>query len=150
VVMRFGKLELVRNQWRKFKFKIDTTGMYVNLPTFDPTVVNTLAVNLEENDQRQPIPYKVPPEIRRQELLSNNNVLQFQNEQSLSLQVCPLVLNEARGVFKTMNLDMRQYGKLKMFIHAEKFAGSVLDDNDLNAVIRIGNDFAGNYYEIKI
>ena len=68
VVMRFGKLELVRNQWRKFKFKIDTTGMYMNIPTFDPTVVNTLAVNLEENDQRQPIPYRIPPDIRRQEL----------------------------------------------------------------------------------
>ena len=24
VVMRFGKMELVRNQWRKFQFEIDT------------------------------------------------------------------------------------------------------------------------------
>jgi cell surface protein SprA len=32
VVMRFGKLELVRNQWRKFRNKIDTTGQYVSLP----------------------------------------------------------------------------------------------------------------------
>lgn len=150
VVMRFGKLELVRNQWRKFKYKIDTTGMFVNLPANDPTNVNILAVNLEENDQRQPIPYKMPPGIYRQEQLSNNNVQIFQNEQSLSLQVCPLALHDTRGVFKTMNLDMRHYGRVLMFIHAEKFQGTQLEDNDLNAVIRIGNDFSSNYYEIKI
>jgi cell surface protein SprA len=149
-VMRFGKLELVRNQWRKFKYKIDTTGMFVNLPANDPTNVNILAVNLEENDQRQPIPYKLPPGIYRQEQLSNNNIQIFQNEQSLSLQVCPLGYNDARGLFKTMNMDMRQYGRMLMFIHAEKFQGTQLEDGDLNAVIRIGNDFSGNYYEIKI
>ena len=31
VVMRFGKLELVRNQWRKFRNKIDTTGIIYQL-----------------------------------------------------------------------------------------------------------------------
>src|SRR4029079_7419573 len=51
VVMRFAKLELVRNQWRKFNSKIDETGQFVNLPAPDPTTVNILAVNVEENDQ---------------------------------------------------------------------------------------------------
>ena len=50
--MRFGKLELVRNQWRKFQYEIDTTGNYTSLPGNDPVEFNTLAVNLEENDQR--------------------------------------------------------------------------------------------------
>jgi len=151
VVMRFGKLELVRNQWRKFKNKIDTTGMYTTLPVPDPTTVNVLAVNIEENDQREPIPYRIPPGIERQQQLSNNNVALFLNEQSLSVQVCDLLQHDARGVFKTMNLDMRQYGKLSMFIHAESVPGQQqLADGDLAAVIRIGNDFSGNYYEIKI
>ncbi len=151
VVMRFGKLELVRNQWRKFKNKIDTTGMYTNLPTPDPTTVNVLAVNIEENDQRQPIPYRIPPGIERQQQLSNNNVNLFLNEQSLSMQVCGLPQYEARGLFKTMNMDMRQYGKLSMFIHAESVVGAQpIEDGDLRAVVRIGNDFSGNYYEVKI
>ncbi|HEX7904082.1 MAG TPA: cell surface protein SprA [Chitinophagaceae bacterium] len=153
VVMRFGKLELVRNQWRKFKFQIDTSGNYVNLPANDPTTVNTLAVNLEENDQREPIRYVTPPGIERQQQLSNNNVQLFLNEQSLSVQVKDLDNGQARGVFKTMNLDMRQYGKLKMFIHAERIkdcGGNILEDNDLMAIVRIGNDFSGNYYEIRI
>lgn len=151
VVMRFGKLELVRNQWRKFQYEIDTTDRYV-APTPGASVeFNTLAVNLEENDQRQPIRYEQPPGIERQQQLSNNNVQLFLNEQSLSVQVCNLPVGKSRGVFKTVNLDMRQYGKLRMFIHAEsRFNDANLKDNDLTAVIRIGNDFQGNYYEVRI
>ncbi|MFN8290082.1 MAG: cell surface protein SprA [Chitinophagaceae bacterium] len=151
MVLRFGKLELIRNQWRKFRYKIDTTGNYVNLPQPDPSTVNTLAVNIEENDQRQPIPYRIPPGIERQQQLSNNNQQLFLNEQALSVQICGLPRNEARGVFKTMNLDMRQYKRLQMFIHAESVQGSQpVQFGDMNAVIRIGNDFSGNYYEVKI
>ena len=151
VVMRFGKLELVRNQWRKFRNNIDTTGQFTNLPAPDPTTVNTLAVNIEENDLRQPIPYRIPPGIERQQQLSNNNVPLFLNEQSLSMQICQLPQHEARGIFKTMNLDLTQYGKMSMFIHAESVQNALpLQDDDLDAVIRIGNDFSGNYYEVRI
>ncbi|MFZ9387074.1 MAG: cell surface protein SprA [Chitinophagaceae bacterium] len=151
VVMRFGKLELIRNQWRKFRYKIDTTGQYTNIPSPDPTAVNTLAVNIEENDQRQPIPYRIPPGIERQQQLSNNNVALLLNEQALSMQVCGLNQKEGRGIFKTLNLDMRQYKRLQMFIHAESVPNyQPIDFGDLNAVIRIGNDFSGNYYEVKI
>lgn len=151
VIMRFGKLELIRNQWRKFKYEIDTSGNYLNLPGTDPVTVNTLAVNLEENDTRQPIPYVIPPGIERQQQYSNNNVQLFLNEQALSVQLCNLPSKESRGVFKTMNLDMRQYAKLKMFIHAEASndPDAILDD-ELTGVVRIGNDFAGNYYEVRI
>jgi cell surface protein SprA len=151
VIMRFGKLELVRNQWRKFQYKLDTTGQYTPLLRPDPTYVNTLAVNIEENDQRQPIPYAIPPGIERQQQLSNNNVTLFLNEQALSMQVCGLNQNEGRGVFKTMSMDMRQYKRLRMFIHAESVQNyQTIEYGDMNAVIRIGNDFSGNYYEIKI
>lgn len=151
VVMRFAKFELVRNQWRKFQYNIDTAGQYVNLPANDPTTVNTLAVNLEENDQREPIPYKVPPGIERQQQLSNNNVQLFLNEQSLSMQVNDLQSKQSRGVFKTMNLDMRQYGKLLMFMHVEaRKDESFVQDGSIVAVVRIGNDFQGNYYEMRI
>jgi len=151
VVMRFGKLELVRNQWRKFKNKIDTTGLNTTLPVPNPTSFNVLAVNVEENDQRQPIHYTIPPGIERQQQLSNNNVSLFLNEQSLSMQVCGLPQYDARGVFKTLNLDMVKYGRLMMFIHAESVQGvQPLNDKDISAVIRIGSDFSANYYEVKI
>ncbi|MEI6947830.1 cell surface protein SprA [Paraflavisolibacter sp. H34] len=151
VVCRFGKLELVRNQWRKFQYETDSSGNYKPLPASDPTTLDILAVNLEENDRRQPIPYRQPPGIERQQQISNNNVQLLLNEQSLSLRACNLQPNTARGVFKTMNLDLRQYGKLSMFIHAESVNNAAdLKDRELNAVVRIGNDFVSNYYEIKI
>jgi cell surface protein SprA len=151
LVARFGKLELVRNQWRKFTYEIDSSGNYKPLPANDPTLVNVLAVNLEENDQRDPINYVQPPGIERQQQLSNNNVQLLQNEQSLSLKLNDLAQDESRGVFKTLNLDLRQYGQLSMFIHAESVKNyTPLNDGDLNAVIRIGSDFVSNYYEIKV
>ncbi|RYY59309.1 MAG: cell surface protein SprA, partial [Chitinophagaceae bacterium] len=151
LVARFGKLELVRNQWRKFTNEIDTLGN-VRPPVTGSTTTEVLAVNLEENDQREPIPYRTPPGIDRQQQLSNNNVQLLQNEQALSVRVCGLQPNESRGVFKTLNMDLRQYGSLSMFIHAESSAspGNDIKDGEMQAVIRIGSDFVSNYYEIKI
>ncbi|HZH67216.1 MAG TPA: cell surface protein SprA, partial [Flavisolibacter sp.] len=151
-VLRFAKLELVRNQWRKLQYEVNTTGVPVPLPTNDPTQVDVLAVNIEENDRRSPIPYRQPPGIERQQQISNNNVQLLLNEQSLSLKVCNLPKTESRGVFKSMNLDLRQYGRLSMFVHVEtsNLPGTDLGTGDLNAVIRIGNDYTTNFYEIKI
>lgn len=150
-VLRFGKLELVRNQWRKFANEIDIQGLGATLPNPDPVKVDILAVNIEENDQRTPIPYRQPPGVERQQQLSNNNVQLLLNEQSLSLRVEQLPKQEVRGVFKTMNLDLRTYGKLSMFVHAESLNASTdIPDDAANAVIRIGTDLTNNYYEIRI
>ncbi|MEK7200050.1 MAG: hypothetical protein AAB212_09050, partial [Bacteroidota bacterium] len=49
------------------------------------------------------------------------------------------------------NLDIRQYGKLSMYLHAESVTGErPLKDNEMYAIVRIGQDFLNNYYEIKI
>ncbi|MDB5232614.1 MAG: sprA [Chitinophagaceae bacterium] len=150
VVLRFAKLDLVRNQWRNFNYQLDTTGSYLPLANNTTTSLNTLAVNLEENSSRQPIPYKIPPGIERVQLLSNNGVNLLQNEQAMSLRVLNLQKNDSRAVFKTMNLDMRRYGRLSMFIHAEAVQPQSLNNGDLTAVIRIGQDFLNNYYEVRI
>jgi cell surface protein SprA len=149
-VLRFARLDLVRNQWRNFTYNIDTTGSYtpVNNST---TTFNVLAVNLEENSNRTPVNYVMPPGIERVQLLSNNGVNLLQNEQAMSLRLLGLKDGDARGVIKNLNLDMRQYGKLSMFVHAESIPKyPEVKDKELNAVIRIGQDFLNNYYEIKI
>jgi cell surface protein SprA len=77
----------------------------------------------------------------------------LQNEQSMSLRFCNLTRGDARGVQQTFaNRDLRQFGKLSMFIHAENFVKTPdnIKDRDLNAVIRVGADFGSNYYEIRI
>ena len=151
VVMRFGKLELTRNLWRTFKNKIDSSGIYS--PVITSTDFNVGAVNIEENDKRSPLPYRTPKEIQRQQIQSNNGVNLLQNEQSMSLRFCGMGKSDARGVFQTFaNRDIRQYGNLSMYIHAENNVKSPnsIRDKDLNAVIRIGTDFVSNYYEIRI
>ena len=46
---------------------------------------------------------------------------------------------------------MRQYGKMRMFIHAEgRGSDAAIADNSLTAIVRIGNDFQGNYYEVRM
>ncbi|RXK81397.1 T9SS outer membrane translocon Sov/SprA [Filimonas effusa] len=151
VVLRFAKLDLVRNQWRIFAYDLDTTGSYRPVPNSTTTVFDVLAVNLEENSSRQPVPYRIPPGIERVQMLSNNGVNLLQNEQSMSLKVRNLVNGDSRSVFKTMNLDMRQYGRMSMFIHAESVIGQTpVINKELNAVIRIGQDFLNNYYEIRV
>lgn len=151
VVLRFASLNLVRNQWRQFTYNLDTTGSYSPINNSNGTTFNTLSVNLEENSSRQPVNYLIPPGIERVQQLSNNGVNLLQNEQSISLQARNLFSGDARAIFKTMNLDMRQFGKLSMFIHAESVTGQrPVKNGEINAVIRIGQDFLNNYYEIKI
>src|SRR4030095_1407997 len=96
---------------------------YTNIPPVDPVTTNILAVNIEENDSREPIPYRIPPGVDRQQELSHNNVQLLMNEKAPSCSVCGLSKdipnNKTRGIFKTMNLDLRQFGQMSMFIHIE-------------------------------
>ncbi len=150
VVMRFGLLQLTRNVWRKFKYKIDSTGLYS--PT-SATPFNVEAVNIEENDARSPLPYRTPKDIKRVQTLSNNGVNLLQNEQSMSINFCNLRKGDAKAVFQTFaNRDIRQFRKLSMYIHAEQAQNpaNTIVNKDLTAVVRLGTDFVNNYYEVRI
>ena len=153
ITLRFARLDLVRNQWRQFTYEVDNSGEYKLItPENNAAVVNTIAVGLEENGSRTPVNYLVPPGIERVQLLSNNGVNLLQNEQALSIQLNRLQKNTSpRGVFKTMNIDVRRYGSLAMFLHAEnKNRPDVIEKGVITAVIRIGQDFQNNFYEIRI
>ncbi len=119
VVCRFAEFQLIRDSWRNFNYELDTTGQYIPLPANDPTSFDVTAVNIEQNSTRTPIPYVIPPGIERQQQLSTNNVNILLNEQSMSLQICDLLPGESRGVYKNTNYDLRRYGTMDMFIHAE-------------------------------
>lgn len=149
-VLRFAKLELVRNNWRRFTYDFDTSGQYRPVDLAGPTSFNVTAVNIEENDKRDPIPYRIPPGIERVQALSNGGINILQNEQALSMSVCNLQEGDTRGVFRNLNLDIRQYRRLSMFIHAESLKGQApLREKEIWAVVRIGNDFINNFYEVR-
>src|SRR5690606_35600154 len=102
------------------------------------------------NDNRLPIPYRMPPGLERERLNNNNNIIR-QNEQSLSLKVCGLKQNDGRAVYKNFSVDMRQYKNLEMFIHAESLENQTpLSNGKMYAFMRLGNDLTNDYYEIQI
>jgi cell surface protein SprA len=150
VVVRFGELQFTRNTWRPFQYALDTTGNYD--PISNNVTFNIGAVNIQEDDNRLPLPYRTPKDIQRQQVQSADGVNLLLNEQSMTLQFCNLIKNDSRAGFTTFaTKDLRQYGNMKMYIHAESDPNSVvLQDKDLTAVIRIGPDFVSNYYEVRI
>lgn len=143
VIMRFGQFQLVRSEWRRYQFTLDEPGENVPVDDTDPTTFNISTVNLEENAQRTPIPYVLPPGIEREVNLSTAELTE-QNEQSLALSVCNLEDGETRAAYKTTTFDVRRYKTLRMFVHAE---GENLEDGQLYLFVRLGTDFNNNYYE---
>ena len=140
-VLRFATLDLVRSDWRRYTLDLD------NDPTNNSANAefNVGIIGVQENDGN----YVIPPGVRREELNNNNNIIR-QNEQSLVLQTCELEPEDSRGVFKNINVDMRQYKKLRMFLHAEAQDGQMLQEGELTAFIRMGNDFTQNFYQIEV
>lgn len=148
VVLRFATLDLVRDEWRKYNNSLLDGGPYVpNEPT--DCAFDISAVNIEENGSKQPVNYVLPPGVSRVIDPTNPQLRQL-NEQAMVLKVCGLDDGDARSVYKNVNLDVRQYKKLQMFVHAEAMAGQPLNDDDLFVFIRMGSDYQDNYYEYEI
>ena len=150
IVLRFARLELVRGEWRKYGFDLSSPGMQI--PTDDNNVqFDIAAVNLEENGSKQPVNYVLPPGIER-EINSSSAKLLAINEQAMALTVCGLKDGESRAAYKTTQLDVRQYKKLKMYTHAEASPNpnEPLKNNDLHMFIRLGTDYTDNYYEYDV
>ncbi|MEL1253326.1 cell surface protein SprA [Flavobacterium sp. DGU38] len=149
ITVRFGALDLVRGEWRRYDGTLDASDTN---PAGDGTDFDVQAVNIQENSTKCPVNYVMPPNVQREQLYNNNTVIN-QNEQSLALRVSGNGLEEqdSRAAFKNVSLDMRQYKKLKMFLHAESLEKEVaLGDNEMIAFIRFGNDFTENFYQIEI
>ncbi|HSD05829.1 cell surface protein SprA [Flavobacterium sp.] len=149
VTMRFGSLDLVRGEWRRYANSLDPNDLNVN---DDGAVFEAASVNIEQNSNRCPINYVSPPSVVREQLYNNNTVIN-QNEQSLSMRISGTGLEplDGRGAFKNFNVDMRQYNNLKMFLHAESLPGEIeLKDDQMVAFLRIGADYSTDFYQIEI
>ena len=139
-VLRFATLDLVRSDWRRYQLALDDEAGIEN----DNTEFSVGNIGLQENDGN----YVLPPGVELEEL-NNNNTIVRQNEQSLVLQVCDLEEDDSRAAFKNIDIDMRQYKRMRMFMHAQPTL-ETLDDGDLVGFIRMGNDFTENYYQIEV
>ncbi len=140
-VMRFATLDLVRSDWRRYTLDLDSNPSNNS----GDASFNVGVVGLQENEGN----YVLPPGVELEQLNNNNNIIR-QNEQSLVVEVCELEGGDSRGVFKNISIDMRQYNKLKMFMHAEPLEGRSLNAGEMVGFIRMGNDFTQNFYEIQV
>ena len=150
VILRFATLDLLYSTWRKYSEDLMQPGDYVT-GTTEETSFNISTVNIEENGSRQPVPYVLPPGIEREEWYSSGNSYTQLNEQSMSLDVDQLSSGDARAIYRSTSYDLRQYGHMKMFVHAEKkYATDQMNDDDLVLFVRLGTDYTSNYYEYEI
>ena len=145
VLLRFGTLDLVRGDWRHY-----TKSLKDDLSAPDAGAVTEIgSVSLIENGTRQPIPYRMPPGVYREQINQNNTIVS-QNEQALSYTICDLAPRDARGVYKNLNADLRQYKRIKMFVHAERYKNQSLADGDMVAFVRLGSDLSENFYQVEL
>ena len=147
VVCRFASFELVRGEWRRYLNNLsDVNGNTLNNSS---TQFDISVVNIEENTNREPVPYVLPPGVRREILPGATSATQ-QNEQSMVLKVIDLEEGDSRAAFKNVSMDMRNYEKIEMYSHAEGLDEYSLEDDDLDLFIRIGSDYVSNYYEYSV
>lgn len=152
--IRLASLDLVRGEWRNY-----TKGLYQDIANNQYNVANPYAssgsldvqaVSIEENSNRTPINYVLPPGISRQTDPGQAQLIE-QNEQAMVLKVNYLAPKDARAVYKNVTYDMRQYKRLQMFVHAESMLQfEEIEDKELACFIRLGSDLKNNYYEYEI
>ncbi|MCA1750358.1 MAG: cell surface protein SprA [Flavobacteriales bacterium] len=148
VVLRFARLELIRGEWRRYTETLREGEFTPGAP--GTTEFDLLAVNIEENSQRTPLNYVTPPGILR-EIDAGTANLRSLNEQSLVLLVRNLEDGDARAAFRSVDIDMRMYGNLEMFIHGESIdLDRLLEFGDVTVFVRLGTDFRQNFYEYEI
>ena len=142
IVLRFGTLDLVRGEWRTYDQQLSAAS---------GGTLEASAVNLEENAEKTPVNYVLPPGISREQDPSQPQLVES-NEQALSLVVRNLTSGEAKAVYKNTTLDLRQYKRIQMFTHANALEQNTtnLKDKELAVFIRLGSDYKNNYYEYEI
>ncbi|MEM7549016.1 MAG: cell surface protein SprA [Bacteroidota bacterium] len=153
VVARMVNLRIVGSQWRRFTEDISGEEFSENTDN-SSTEFEISVVNIEENGFPSPgkVPYVLPPGIER-DRDNSSTVERRRNEQSLRLCVNNLNDNDARAVFKTVNTNLINYGRLRMFLHAENgdpINPQNIPDGAVTAFIRLGNDYTENYYEVEV
>lgn len=144
--LRFATLELVRGEWRGYDFNLNNRAETPAEGQLDLSVVN-----IEENAERQPVNYVLPPGVTRIVDPGQSQITQL-NEQSMSMKVIGLQPGDARGVYRNTQLDLRNYKRMQMWVHAENLIDDVtnLRSGELSVFVRMGSDVKNNYYEYEV
>lgn len=144
IVLRFATFDLVRGEWRVYDQSLNTGAN-------ETGSMSVSAVSIEENSDKTPVNYVLPPGIQRGQDPTQPQLTE-DNEQALNIVIENMSTNESKAVYKNTTLDIRQYKRLQMFVHANAFEQNTtnLTDNQLAVFVRLGSDYKNNYYEYEI
>lgn len=148
VVLRMVNFRFVASRWRRYLNTLEEASLGIVNDSDDIDNFTVSVVNIEENGAGTDTqsPYVLPPGFDRDQ--DNTSTLNIRlNEQSLQVCVDDLEDGDARAVIKQVQLDLINYGTVKMFIHAESQEAR---DGELTAFLRLGDDVDSNYYEIEV
>lgn len=136
--LRFATLEFVGSQWRQDE--------EINEQSDPSAQIRISSLNIEENSNRRPIPYRQPEGAIRAENRASQ-LQSLQNEQSIVMDVnnlSPGATQLIRRVYPG-GLDLLNYSNMRMFVHGEGYENR----EDAELVMRFGNDLENNYYEYR-
>lgn len=147
VVLRMANFRFVSSRWRRYLNPLEQAEFNVipEQEDFDDFTVSV--VNIEENGggTETQSPYVLPPGFSR-DRDNTSSVERRLNEQSVQVCVEDLEDGDARAITKQVGLDLINYGRIKMFLHADSEA----EDDEVTAFLRLGDDVDSNYYEIEV
>ncbi|WP_138429269.1 cell surface protein SprA [Fodinibius saliphilus] len=137
--LRFATFELVGSQWREAKNVGNEQGPLQG-------EFNISSVNIEENSQREPIPYRQPEGAIRAKNRGRQRQT-IENEQSIVMDAENLAPGELLMMKRVYpgGLNMINYSNVRMFVHGEGYENR----EDAELVMRFGTDLTNNYYEYR-
>ncbi len=146
VILRLATLDLVRGDWRHYQ-----QALYQGEAPATSGSLTVSTVNIEENGDKTPVNYVLPPGISRNTDPSQRQVTE-ENEQGLALIAENLAPADARAIYKNVKFDMRQYKHLQLFVHANALTPDLTDlhDGETSVFIRLGSDYKSNFYEYEV
>lgn len=148
VNLRFGSLHFTRGDWRVYPHPLHESGA-------TPSEAGRLeigAVGVETDGDRTPVSYTLPPSVSRRMAHDASESTQ-QNEEALSLRISRLASGDARAVYREVGHDLRRYGRLQLFVHAEALDGDGIQpplDGEMSLFLRLGSDLDNHYYEYTV
>ncbi|MCD8303382.1 MAG: cell surface protein SprA [Prevotellaceae bacterium] len=146
VILRFATLDLVYGDWRPYE-----QSLYQGDASSSSATLTVSTVNIEENNDKTPVNYVLPPGISRVTDPSQSQLVE-ENEQALCMVVENLQSGEAKAVYKNCKYDMRQYKHLQLFVHANALINDAtnLKDGETSVFLRLGSDYKSNFYEYEV
>lgn len=149
VVLRFANFRMVGARWIRYQESLLEDGL-VEAPEPGADNFTVSVVNIEENSSVAPnsnkSPYVVPPGFIR-DRDNTSSVARQLNEQSVQVCIDGLDDGDARAIYKNVGMDFFNYGRIKMFVHANS---AETQDDELTVFLRLGTDFNEHYYEVEI